>query len=851
MRRSLTVFSVTALALILCGTGLWAQVGPYMLVRVEVNQEVKVIPLLELGLDIADGVKGQYLDIVCHPGELDMIRDLGYSAEVLIADMERFYAERSGSRDMGGFRTYSEAIHEIFDIHANHPDITTEPFSIGQSIEGWELYVIKVSDNPTIDEDEPEIFFNALIHAREPIGLTIVMELINRLTDRYGIDPRITYLVDNREIFFLPVFNPDGYIYNEHTNPNGGGMWRKNRRLNPDGSYGVDLNRNWSFNWGYNNLGSSPIPSAGNYRGTAPFSEPETEAFRQFCNSHHFAITLNFHSYSNKMLYSWSIPYEPWGYTLDDPTFQNLSQIMSQWNHYEYGPPWEILYQVNGDACDWQYGEKREKPRILGWVFEVGSSSVGFWPPPRVIPRLVEENMEPCFFLIEQAKNYIPTPVMLSYISGEIDDEAGGNGNGGLDPGENVLFTPTLRNTGWRTSTGISAVLICADPNIGITSNTATFPNIAPDTSAASNFPYAFSVSASCPLEYTVNFGLIWSCNEGYSDTAFFDLIVGDPLFEPLGPDAYGYFAYDIYDETGPDFNWIEVDPVVGGPGTLINFTQSDQTVRIPLPFSFQYYGRSDTVISVCSNGWIAMGSTELAGYYNFPIPDLSGPPAMIAPFWDGLSPHQTGNVAYYYDPVEHYFVVEFDSVGQQIPPSALETFEVIFYDPDHYPTLTGDGQILFQYKQVSDPTSNTVGIEDHTETIGLQVLYNRELDPHMAPLEPNLAILFSTPTSGELLEEWFAAGEEAVPDDYSLGQNYPNPFNSMTTISFGLPQAAYVTLKIYDIAGRLVESPLRGWRDAGYHEVRFDGTGLASGVYLCRIEARDYAAVRKMVLMK
>ena len=105
-------------------------------------------------------------------------------------------------------------------------------------------------------------------------------------------------------------------------------MWRKNRRDNGGGSYGVDLNRNWGFNWGYNNIGSSGSPSSETYRGTAPFSEPETEAVRQFCNAHIFSIVLNFHSYSNLMLYSWSIPYAPWGYTPDDATFQMLSQTM-------------------------------------------------------------------------------------------------------------------------------------------------------------------------------------------------------------------------------------------------------------------------------------------------------------------------------------------------------------------------------------------------------------------------------------------------------------------------------------------------------------------------------------------
>jgi murein tripeptide amidase MpaA len=91
------------------------------------------------------------------------------------------------------------------------------------------------------------------------------------LLENYGTDPEATYLVDNREMYFVPCFNPDGYEYNRQTDPNGGGMWRKNRRNN-GGSYGVDLNRNFGYMWGYDDLGSSPIPSSETYRGPSAFS---------------------------------------------------------------------------------------------------------------------------------------------------------------------------------------------------------------------------------------------------------------------------------------------------------------------------------------------------------------------------------------------------------------------------------------------------------------------------------------------------------------------------------------------------------------------------------------------------
>ncbi|MBU1651707.1 T9SS type A sorting domain-containing protein [bacterium] len=741
MKRLLTVFMVALLASVWCWGSLLAEEPPYLLVRVDAGPDVKMKPLLELGLDIVDGVKGQYLEVVCFPEDLNRIQALGYAAQVKIEDMQSYYADRFATDEMGGHRTYSEMRADMEQFHVLYPDITSEVFSIGESIEGRQIWGMKVSDNPAVNEDEPEVLFNGLTHAREPIGMTICMALIDSLCSNYGIDPDITYLVDNREIYFVPCVNPDGYVYNEQTSPSGGGMWRKNRRNNGS-NYGVDLNRNFGFNWGYNNIGSSGSTGSETYRGTAPFSEPETEALRQFCNDHIFSIAQNFHSYSDLMLYSWSIPDPPWGYTPDNAAFQNLCSTMYQWNNYTYGTCWEILYQVNGDANDWMYGEQIEKPKTMAWVFEVGSS---FWPSVSSIPGLVAENIEPAFFMMLQAENFMPQPVSLVYTGGVIDD-ASGNNNGGLDPGESVTFIPTLQNNGWITGTGINANLVCTDPYITITQSASTYPDLDPHGNAPANTPYGIDVSSSAPLEYPVSFRLEWSCNEGYTGTSSFDLIVGDPLYQPMGPDAYGYMAYDNLDEGGPVFDWIEIEPTAGGSGTPINFTQDDETVQLTLPFDFQYYGQNFTQISVCSNGWIAMGSTTDTDYSNSGIPDSDGPAAMIAPFWEDLSPQQSGSVSTYHDAANHTYIVEFYQVRQYLPETAFETFEIVLYDPDYHTTTTGDGQILFQYNGITDPSACTVGIEDPVESTGLQLLYNNSLDPHVPMVAQGVAVFFTTP---------------------------------------------------------------------------------------------------------
>ncbi|NIV14192.1 MAG: peptidase M14, partial [Aliifodinibius sp.] len=193
------------------------------------------------------------------------------------------------------------------------------------------------------------------------------------LLENYGSDQEVTYLVNNRELYFVPIINPDGYVYNEQTDPNGGGYWRKNRRNNGNGSFGVDLNRNFGYKWGYDNNGSSPTPSSETYRGTAPFSEPETQVIRDFCLNHDFELTLNYHTYGDLLIY-------PWGYinalTPDAPIFTALAVDMTQYNNYSHGNASQLLYPVNGEANDWMYGEQTAKDKIFAMTPEVGPA---FW----------------------------------------------------------------------------------------------------------------------------------------------------------------------------------------------------------------------------------------------------------------------------------------------------------------------------------------------------------------------------------------------------------------------------------------------------------------------------------------
>ncbi len=367
-------------------------------VRAEVYKQIRVLnpdqtTLQKLSeFEPVDYRPGQYIEIIADESGFEKIKSLGIAYEIIHDDLTAFYQSRYPlGTTMGGFRTYSEISAFLDSMANNYPSLVTAKTSIGLSHEGRELWMVKVSDNPYLDEDEPEIFINGLHHAREPITSEVCVEFIKRLVENYGTDPEATELVDNNEFFILPIVNPDGYEYNCLIHPNGGGMWRKNRRNN-GGSYGVDLNRNYPYFWGYDNSGSSGSSYSDVYRGPSAGSEPEIQAMMDFIVGHDFAWIMNYHSYSNLLLW-------PWGYNGiandDADTYRELfGDYAEDTLGYEVGTAWQTLrYNANGDACDWGFGDEITKKKMYAITIEIGGGSDGFWPPPERIPVLAAENI--------------------------------------------------------------------------------------------------------------------------------------------------------------------------------------------------------------------------------------------------------------------------------------------------------------------------------------------------------------------------------------------------------------------------------------------------------------------------
>ncbi|MED5256975.1 MAG: M14 family zinc carboxypeptidase [Candidatus Neomarinimicrobiota bacterium] len=412
----------------------------FLFANPEIHKHVKINlyftnQLLELGipLDHYQKNKDNSLDIILSTSEIGILMNNGIEFEIMQHDITNYYLSRSRpsiNRDfslgsMLGNYTLQEAINQMDTLSILYPNFVSEKDSIGTSFEGRTIWAFKLSDNPAIDENEPEVLYTGLTHAREPLSMMNLFYFANWLCENYNNDLIANYLLDNREMWFIPIVNPDGYFYNETIAPDGGGMHRKNRRSNPQNSncntgtqQGVDLNRNYGYNWGANNSGSSGNPCSAVYRGSSAFSEPETEAVSNFILSREFNNALHYHSYSNLLIHSWgdgSYPDEPYLTTL-----REIGNEMTHYNGYLVGTGIETVgYTVNGDAVDWSYGNAG----LLSYTPEIGSFVDNFWPSEdRVIPLCQDQIYSNSIFAMVAGSDYIIYDKLYNNMYPSIND---------------------------------------------------------------------------------------------------------------------------------------------------------------------------------------------------------------------------------------------------------------------------------------------------------------------------------------------------------------------------------------------------------------------------------------------
>ncbi len=457
---------IIALIFSLCISGKnYAQGVTYSKVKVSFNDPAEIERLAGLGFDIDhpefddDGSIAFYAT----QDEISELRRQQFNVDVVIPDFNAYYTEllRNDSTNipnmvrgsnvadgfdlgsMGGFYTNSEVAAKLDEMKQNYPNLITTKTSIGTSIEGRPIWMVKISDNPNSNEPEPTAYFDALQHAREPLAMATTINYMFWLLENYATDTAVQFLVDHRELYFVPVVNPDGYAYNEQTNPGGGGLWRKNRRPHPSGCFGVDLNRNYSFGYANNGSCSSTDPCSNVYRGNMAFSEPESVAVKDLMALIEPGTAFSTHSTAGTYLM-------PYGYDATPPDFEIYSEWASAFlseNNYTYGVTAQMLgYTSCGTTRDYLHSEG-----IYAWTPEIDGS--GFWPPPSTIFDLVDENIRALYY--------------QSWISGGYIDVQSHTQIGDALPGASFEFVVEVKNVGVGASAQtVSVVLEASVPEV-------------------------------------------------------------------------------------------------------------------------------------------------------------------------------------------------------------------------------------------------------------------------------------------------------------------------------------------------------------------------------------------------
>lgn len=380
-----------------------------LIVRFYIKDKSDIENIINLGItDITHSMnlKKGYADFVLTEIQYQKIKDL-YPNEILLrsSDIRTLI-------NFGPYYTYNEAMNEINNFYNNYPNLVSSPFIVGTTWENRLIKGIKITSN---NNPKPVVWFNSAIHAREPGGVSALLGFANFLLKNYNKNPEIKYLLDNRDIYIIPVTNPDGYVFNESYSS---GLWRKNKRDNNNNgvfetSYdGVDLNRNFGYMWGCCG-GSSGDPSSDTYRGPSAFSEPESQAYRDFFNQVKPTIGVDIHTYSNLILW-------PWGYTStptpDDSSYRTLAWKMFRHNAYISYQAYN-LYVTDGVTDDWMYGATNEHPKALGFTFEIGENF--YQPDTNIILEQVGENIFPFLYLVKSAGPYIELTKFSYYFSND------------------------------------------------------------------------------------------------------------------------------------------------------------------------------------------------------------------------------------------------------------------------------------------------------------------------------------------------------------------------------------------------------------------------------------------------
>ncbi|MBM3327557.1 MAG: hypothetical protein FJY65_11395, partial [Calditrichaeota bacterium] len=338
--------------------------------------------------------------------------------------------------------------------------------------------------------------------------------------------------------------------------------------------------------------------------------------------------------------------------------------------------------------------------------------------------------------------------------------------NGVLVPGEVRDINIRLHNRGRQALPAFRVRLESQSDAVSVERGEVNFPALAVDGDAYGSQPFRLSTRPFVLPGQPARLSLTTEVNN-VPLAAATTLHIGAPGDgDPFGPDEYGYYCFDSGDrgyEIAPVYRWIEIDPNIEphdfeGMDMRIRDTgdNRDSSAVVQLPFDFQYYGQTFRQLTVCTNGWAAFGDqAELSDFRNTHIGQALGPVAQLCVWWDNLMTTNESRILTFHDRETGRFIVEWSRMRRLLTQGqgALETFQLILYDPAVRPTFTGDGIIDFQYRDVTneDRTARndvpycTIGISNLDDSGGLEYTYWNRYTTGAMPIQPLMTIRWTT----------------------------------------------------------------------------------------------------------
>ncbi len=766
----------------------------YSQVRIFALNETDFQKINDAGLFIDHAVtkKGLYSDTWLSEDEINLLRLSGVPFEVLVDDWQTYYdnqpkmttaeidaqMHQTYEQDaithsiygtMGGYMKYDEVVAKLDSMRMWYPQFISTKFSIGTTYEGRTMWAVRVTNGPNAPTGRPEVMMHALIHAREPESMETQFYYMFWLFENYNTDPMARYILNNREIYWIPVFNADGYVHNQTTNPNGGGMWRANKHLTspPSLTCGpVDPNRNFGTYqyWNSVNNGSSTDPcngGQGTYRGTLPFSELETQNIKAFVNSRNFKTAFSAHTYGNYLIKPWCWQ-DPIG-TPDDAIYNQYLADMQATNGYTIGFPSQTVgYKVRGGTDDWYYNDSGHT-KIFSFTPETGNS---FWPAQSEILPLAQGMLFSNQYITLIAGPYVNP---LSRVFNQPT----------YTPGQSGTYKVKFMNKGVMPANNVHVILTPGNGNVTIPTQQYNYSSLATfvQDSATFNFTISGAAPNNCGIPLTLTIKL--DTTTIYTAAAYILVGAGTVTFNDNASTFTNWTTNATWNTTTAQFN-----------SSPSSFTDSPGG----------NYGNN------------ANNSMTLATAVN-----ISATPVVYLSFYHRYATEAGFDFCY----VE----VSNDNgtTWQQVASfnGTMTTWTQLTYDITSM--AGGTTQLKIRFRLTSD--AGVVGDGWYVDDVKL------------------------TNYCGNLVG--ISGNNNSIPFKYALEQNYPNPFNPATVIKYQLPKTSNVKISVFDILGKEVAALVNGNVEAGYHQVEFNGSNFASGLYIYKIEADGFTDVKKMMLVK